>query len=268
MRRIYLQQVLQAVKRFIFGTGHITLCGNKYHVVYQSRRAKEDRDYKILQRLAEGKTCIFDIGANKGHASLVMVPSLADGGKIFAFEASEAACNIIIRNAALNDLSSQIKVFNAVLNSNTGAIIDFHWEESSGGASIIPGYLSHNEPIKKVSLAIDDFVLQMDLRPDLIKIDVEGAESAVIQGMKHVLKSMKPLVMVEVHSWEGVSIIDNVKQIIPTLNEVNYQMIYLQNKSYVEDLNVFQNRGRCHVLLIPVEVAIPEWLNDFNTASL
>ena len=47
---------------------------------------------------------------------------------------------------------------------------------------------------KSVVIETGDF---FELRPDLIKIDVEGFEIEVLQGLSHTIESFKPLILVE-----------------------------------------------------------------------
>ena len=49
------------------------------------------------------------------------------------------------------------------------------------------------------SIKIDDLVKKLELKPTFVKIDVEGAEFGVLQGMSNTLKTYKPLLMLEKH---------------------------------------------------------------------
>jgi len=56
----------------------------------------------------------------------------------------------------------------------------------------------HEVEVEMVRL--DDWVKERGLRIDFIKIDVEGYEWNVLQGMPHVLSTMHPRLMVEVQA--------------------------------------------------------------------
>jgi len=49
------------------------------------------------------------------------------------------------------------------------------------------------------STSIDELVSRYNLNPTFIKIDVEGAEHNVIEGMIDILKTKKPIIMIEKH---------------------------------------------------------------------
>ena len=119
-----------------------------------------DRDYFLLQHLARDKGCILDVGANVGLTALVMAEAMRPDGRLVAFEASEKGCTLIRDNAALNQLAGRVLVVNALIAERSGLTLDFYGDAASGSASIIPGYLAHHRPLRKVTLALDDFVAQ------------------------------------------------------------------------------------------------------------
>ena len=49
------------------------------------------------------------------------------------------------------------------------------------------------------SVRIDSLVKKLELKPTFVKIDVEGAEFSILQGMSDTLKNYKPLLMLEKH---------------------------------------------------------------------
>lgn len=152
------RNVARSLNRVLRPTARVDLCGVTYTLRSEARPNGSDRDYYVLSQLARGKRCVFDIGANVGLTSLVMGKSGLDAdGRIFAFEASEAACHLIRDNVALNGLATVITVVNALIAERSGMAIDFYGDAASGSASIIPGYLAHHEPLRKATLAIDDF---------------------------------------------------------------------------------------------------------------
>ncbi|MCP3958356.1 MAG: FkbM family methyltransferase [bacterium] len=194
--------------------------------------------------------------------------SAADvGSDIFAFEASEEACRAIQEHAELNGLE-RVRVINAVVGESSGIVVDFFGSHTSGGASTIEGYLGHTNGLNKVTLALDDFAAGRDLRPDLVKIDVEGGERAVIAGARQLLETARPIAVVELHSWETNTVCDNAGAILPLLRQAGYEMIYLRSRQPVTDVAALAGRGRCHVLLVPAGTGMPTSLDDFDTSKL
>lgn len=247
----------------------VTLVGVKYRLRREARpRDTGDRDYPVLQALARDKRCILDVGANVGLTTLVMSATLAADGRIIAFEASEDACALIRANAALNGLADRVLVVNALIAERSGLTLDFYGDAASGSASIIPGYLSHHRPLRKVTLALDDFVAQSNIAPDLIKIDVEGAELQAIAGLAQTMRTIRPVLFVELHAWGDVTVGGTAARLLPQLEPLNYCMVYLHSGEVVTDATVFTGRGRCHVLLCPCESPLLGQLATLPTEGL
>lgn len=249
-------------------TVRIELLGSQYVVPNRMRGKKADRDYAVLRQLATGKRCIFDVGANLGATSLVMSTAMAADGQVVAFEASESASLNIHDVVQLNSLQGRVSVVNTVIAERSGAVLDFYWDHASGGASTVAGYMDHRLPIRKATLALDDFVDQTGMQPDLVKIDVEGAEAAVLRGARKMLLECRATVFVELHSWEGMTVVQNAESILADLPALQYQMVYLKTKDVVEGPAVLSGRGRCHVLLLADESADWHWLDSLDTSGL
>jgi len=263
-----LREAGRILRSVIRPTATIQLLGNNYKVGYEARKQTEDRDYPFLWQLAKDKQFVFDVGANKGMTSLLLSSAIAANGNVYAFEASEKACRLIRENIYLNNLADQIQVINTVIAAQSGRVIDFYWSHISGGASVVKGYLGHGQSIKKSTMSLDDFVAQIGVYPDIVKIDVEGAEAEVIGGMKRLLQTCQPTIMVELHSWQTVNVVDNAQKILSILAEVNYSMIYLRTQTKIEDATILARRGRCHVLLMPSSQCLPDWMSEYDTSNL
>lgn len=263
------RNVARSINRVLRPTARVDLCGVAYTLRSEARPNGSDRDYHVLRQLARGKHCILDVGANVGLTSLVMAKSgLAGDGRIYAFEASEAACHLIRDNAALNELAPVITVINALIAEQSGLAIDFYGDAASGSASIIPGYLAHHQPLRKATLALDDFVDDTACFPDLIKIDVEGAELRVLSGLAATMRSARPLIFVELHSWGDLTVVDTAGTLMQQLAPLDYRLIYLRTKETIVDPAVLAGRGRCHVLACPDELEFLSELEALDSEGL
>lgn len=262
------RNVARSINRALRPTARVTMCGQPYTLRGEARPDGSDRDYAVLRQLAGGKHCVLDVGANVGLTSLVMGSVIAGDGRIYAFEASEAASQLIRDNAGLNGLSAQIIVVNALIAERSGLAIDFYGDAASGSASIIPGYLAHHQPLRKASLALDDFVAGGGCAPELIKIDVEGAEVRVIDGLKQTMRELRPLLFIELHSWGDLTVSDTADALRQRLDPLDYKLIYLRTKEVIEDSSVLTGRGRCHVLACPAESNFWKELADLDTTGL
>ncbi|WP_336024885.1 FkbM family methyltransferase [Halobellus salinisoli] len=153
----------------------------------------------------------FDIGAGTGTISCI-IGSHIDEGKIYAFEPLPANFEAIQRNFDQNSLNGDI--FQCAL-SNTSGEMEFAVPDENIGAGYTNASLSTdkqsishfwNDKKKKIKVQSekgDDLIQKEEIpAPNIISIDVEGAEVDVIQGLRNTLSSKEcRLVFVEVHKY-------------------------------------------------------------------
>jgi FkbM family methyltransferase len=160
------------------------------------RRRRDGRDNAGLQRLLTASlrpdsNCI-DIGANVGD-TLGEITRLAPKGRHYAFEPLPALADalgkrfpsVVVRQVALADWSGQSPF--VFVTSNPGY--------SGLKRRDYPGR-QHTETIAVSVDRLDD-CLDPDYHPDLVKIDVEGAELGVLRGAAQTLEQHRPLVVFE-----------------------------------------------------------------------
>lgn len=148
----------------------------------------------ILRRLALGDTFI-DVGAHIGYYSLLASTLVGDEGNVVAIEASPSTFKLLQRNLGSNGVRNVRAVNMAVYDSTTRMKVYRGSEYEVGLTSIL-----ENEALKRgfeVECEIDAAPLNAILRRDeiqntrLIKVDVEGAEWSVVQGMRPILDSIR-----------------------------------------------------------------------------
>ena len=117
------------------------------------------------------------------------------------------------------------------------------------------------------TITLDEIARTYNLYPDLVKIDVEGAEYSVLEGAKEIAKKENTMFIVEVHSSDELNIVENTNKILKWTKETNYSAYYLCEHKEIQDSQYINNRGRYHLLLIHKQRQYPEGLNKINQAS-
>jgi FkbM family methyltransferase len=139
----------------------------------------------------------FDIGANLGYFTLVMAKQVGPGGRVVSFEPDPEMFSALTRNIERNiDDAKGIVAVPGAVGAEAGTVRFARGWRSTRGKIVSSGGDLEVE-LMKVDDAADRFGV-----PRLLKIDVEGAELDVLRGAGAILKSEKPLVLVEVHSDE------------------------------------------------------------------
>lgn len=151
----------------------------------------------IVSKLGPGKA-FYDVGANIGFFSLLAARAVGESGHVIAFEPVPENADSIRRNADLNALDTII-VVDVAVSSGSGEA-ELVLAEHPGGATLksagMPPDATRTVTVKTATL--DSLVRRKDFPPpDVVKIDVEGAEVAVLQGMRGVVEDHKPSVVCE-----------------------------------------------------------------------
>jgi FkbM family methyltransferase len=142
----------------------------------------------------------YDVGAHIGILSLLAARLVGTAGTVFAFEPDCGNVERIKRNASRNQLD-QIHVVPCAAWCVSGRMC---FERASRHSSHNQGTLRTESgmgganTIEVDTIALDDFAASHD-SPALIKIDVEGAEAAVLRGSERIFALTKPVLICEIH---------------------------------------------------------------------
>lgn len=158
----------------------------------------------IIDRLGPGGT-YWDVGASIGLYSVLIGTQLAQrDGRVVAFEPEPRSFERLMRNVSLNDLRGTVEAHRLALGARRQQReLGTAQHASAGTHSLLEGYLppdaGGNEIVEVVTG--DEFRAERGLAvPEVVKIDVEGAELDVLQGLRETIRSPRcRAVICEVH---------------------------------------------------------------------
>ena len=152
------------------------------------KRQFEPLTIKIFQQVLSPGMTVLDIGANLGVYTLLAASRVGPTGKVFAFEPDPYVYPWLVRNIQINNLEDRVNAIQKAVASREGKAILFS-THGSGRSSLFRNRNYERERGEKLeieTIALDIFC-DKDLIPDIIKIDVEGAEIEVLKGAKEVI---------------------------------------------------------------------------------
>ena len=142
--------------------------------------------------MSESKEVSFlNIGANTGLYAL-LVGKKFPNTTITLFEPVPVNLQFLRANMDLNNLNPEIFEFAA--SDSNGVITIYANEELFGMASISA---NNGTPLEVRTVQVDDII---NKKVDVVLIDVEGHEMAVLKGMSRTLKDSKPSIIIETSS--------------------------------------------------------------------
>jgi FkbM family methyltransferase len=140
----------------------------------------------------------FDVGANIGAYTIVAARQVAPGGKVYAFEPHGPNFARLIDNITYNRLQDIVVPCSFALN-NTDGYLNFNYESLVAGTSKsqLASTLTAASPPAAYQIAELKHAVSIDLLiacgrvdpPHHIKIDVDGNEYLILQGMAKLLES-------------------------------------------------------------------------------
>jgi len=213
---------------------------------YFQRSIFEPRTTRWLQAALGAGQSFVDIGANRGYYAIQAALLVGASGKVFAFEPNPDVMAGLLKHLELNQLKERVELSPLALADAPGEL-DFYLAQvpsNSGLSSLQPssfalsaGLLSLEKRIKVRATTYDAWAHAHGLfehPADVLKIDVEGAELRVFQGMAQALREAPPPHIICETSFSGPS--------TALLKQAGYQAEMLDNIDGKEFGNILFSR--------------------------
>jgi FkbM family methyltransferase len=186
--------------------------------------------------------CALDVGANQGLHTATLADCVGPTGTVHAFEANpDVAAGLIRRFQGMGNVR-----IHPVAVSDDAAVLTFYMDIRQGLGGVASSLeVLHDlhatgqaKPVTVQAITLDDFCARHDLKPRLIKIDVEGHELKVIRGAARTIATHRPLLIFEFWEtwWDR-----GVRHIFDYLKP-GYTLTRLQDGVNVEEF-YYHNRG-------------------------
>jgi FkbM family methyltransferase len=173
-----------------------------------------------LRELIDSNDVVYDVGANVGAYSLYAGHVVArKSGQVYAFEPAYSNFHSLCLNIIENNLQDTVMPYPIALSDKTKegkfylrSVIPGEALHALGKAESEGRSFSHQFRQGTISTSLDEFVLNPDVRfPNHIKIDVDGLEYEIIQGMSAVLRDPRlKAIMIEINSDISDGAIENI----------------------------------------------------------
>jgi len=162
--------------------------------------------YRRFKRALRPGMTVLDVGASFGLYSVAAARTVGSSGRVYAFEPARRTASALRLHLRWNGVADRVDVIEAAAADRTGSAV--FWEQgTSFVASLVEAaareeerrYRTSLEPRRVRTLALDDFCSERELKPGIIKVDVEGSEARVLQGARDLLRRGQALVFLELH---------------------------------------------------------------------
>jgi FkbM family methyltransferase len=181
------------------------------------------------QQLKPGHV-FFDVGSHHGWDSMWALPLVGSAGSVVSFEPSPANLSILRWHNSRNHFPQWTIVPKAVSDINAQKeffLVDSGDSPMNSLTTGGPGtpFMSGRD-IRKTAMqtiTVDAFCSEFGRKPDVVKIDVEGAELLVLYGATELLREHCPTIILAVHpSWLPVG--HSPEQLFRLLTDLGYRI--------------------------------------------
>jgi FkbM family methyltransferase len=199
----------------------------RFEAVYAGRNYEPAVEKALFSHIQPGNI-FYDVGAHIGVFSLMAARLAGPRGCVFAFEPDPANLRRIEEHIERNQLPMIEPVSRAAWSSAGRA----RFERANPRSSLNRGSLAavatvvSDETFEVETITLDEFSVQ-NSPPDLVKLDVEGAEAGVLRGADMIFRRFKPVLVCEIHHPQAAS------EVTQWLDERGYEW------DWVEDIEDF-----------------------------
>ena len=197
--KVILREGLELTERLDYADHdlRLSISSRVEHAIRIHSCRREPETVEWLEREVRPGDVVYDVGANVGAYSLIAALRGAGRARVYAFEPSFVTFAALCRNVALNRLAGSIVPLNLALSDET-TLGEFSLSDLRSGSSL-HAYAGYEHPKVRgfrpvfrqpiVSYRIDDLVRLLPIPiPTLVKLDVDGAELAILRGAGQTLR--------------------------------------------------------------------------------
>jgi FkbM family methyltransferase len=162
----------------------------------------DEPEFRILDQFVSAGDWVIDIGASVGHYTRKLSELVGPGGRVIAVEPVPDTFSILAANIALFPYSN-VTLLNLAASDQTTTVGIQIPEAETGLKNYYRAEITPQEAeLQVMTVAIDSLALEH--RIGLVKIDAEGHDPVVLEGMERLLSRDHPTLIVETSSTDVV----------------------------------------------------------------
>ncbi len=158
--------------------------GERFLVAPEHRHVTWNPDeYRAFKAAVHTGGVVFDVGANAGAYSVLFAQWVGPTGQVYAFEPDARAFEALTAHLRLNGVAGWTTASAAAMLDRSGPA-SLIVSGPLGGSRLARSDADTPNATPVTGISIDDVCRERGVSPDVIKIDVEGAELAVLRGAR------------------------------------------------------------------------------------
>jgi FkbM family methyltransferase len=207
---------------------------------------------RFLETLDLSGQTVYDVGGYEGVITLFFARRVGPHGRVITFEPNPRNLRKIEENVRLNGFT-HVTIKPLALGSAPGrATLVFPADETARGSleSHIADDIRKETGAQTADVDVDTLDNQLAAglpRPDFVKLDVEGVERDVLEGMRTVIAAHRPRLYIEIHGADPARKLDNVTSVAQFLWSCGYNVHHVESGSDLVDATDLPRAIRGHL---------------------
>jgi FkbM family methyltransferase len=193
----------------------------------------EPQETVLVRRLLRPGMVFLDVGANWGYFTLLGAHVVGSTGRVISFEPHPLLYEMLSQNVAQNNLTQVIPLrIGAAAEAGTETLVGWDPATDNWGVSSLIAVAGRPGPEYKIETrAIDNLAgQQIPGAVDLVKMDIEGAEGAALDGMmKGLAQGRYKRLLLELHPEQLTRQGRNPRDILNLLRECGYTIMKIDH---------------------------------------
>jgi FkbM family methyltransferase len=192
---------------------------------------------KFLKSYVQPGWICIDVGANVGYISAILADRVGNNGKVFSLEPNP--CVFTHLQSVVKSSSGIVQSYKLAASNMPGNVAFY----SNKNVTALSTFIATLKPAESQSISveavtIDDFCNSKSIKPNFIKIDVEGAEPFVICGMTKLLATgCRPSLLCEFKPWTYSDPKKTCSELLGIFDGLGYEILEFTSDDQLRPLN-------------------------------
>ena len=143
---------------------------------------------KIMMDELQPGMKVLDIGANIGYYALLEASRVGPAGRVYAIEPDERNLEVLHKNIQLNHMEQIISVSQLAMSNQTGLQTLFLCSSTNLNTMLSEYAGAGDRPVEVRTTTVDNFLRNKNITIDFVRMDVEGFEIEIFEGMQNTLQ--------------------------------------------------------------------------------
>ena len=206
---------------------------------------REELQTEIFKKELKKGMVVVDLGANIGYYTLMAASIVSESGKVYAIEPFPLSFEMVVKNVEINGFSDIVECSQLAISDRRGTATMFLGDADNVHTLMdLSAYTGIPRPTMDVETMTLDQFLENREPIDFLRMDIEGAECQVFDGMnKTFAQKIPPRILFEIHPLGDV---DPDPRFTPRLERLlshGYRPKYVVSSFHETSLRKFADLG-------------------------